>query len=264
MNQHRVFLLDVEGTIAPLSLTSEQLFPYARTRFEAFLREGIAEIESRQGELDAADLGADSLFHDLALLQAENHAEADPEAPRIQPHRSFSAERTSENPSDAVPDMLAYIYWLMDRDRKSTALKSLQGKVWKAGFESGEIKGTLFDDVPRAFARWSAFGKIATYSSGSTAAQQLLFRYCIFGDLTSFITAYFDTRVGPKTEPASYVSIAAALGVERNTVCFFSDVLRELEPARAAGMDTRLVLRPGNAPVEPNEHLCIHSLDEIP
>jgi len=264
MNRHRIFLLDVEGTIAPLSLTSEQLFPYARTRFESFLRKGIADIESRQGELDAADLGADSLFHDLALLQAENHAESDPEAPRIQPHRSFSAERTGENPSDAVPDMLAYIYWLMDRDCKSTALKSLQGKIWKAGFESGEIKGTLFDDVPRAFARWSAHKKIAIYSSGSTAAQQLLFRHSIFGDLTSFITAYFDTRIGPKSEPASYMNLAEAMEVEPNMVCFFSDVLRELDPARAAGMDTRLVLRPGNAPVESNGHQCIHSLDEIP
>jgi 2,3-diketo-5-methylthio-1-phosphopentane phosphatase len=264
MNQHRLFLLDVEGTVAPLSLTSEQLFPYARARFEAFLRKGIAEIESRQGELVAADLGADSLFHDLALLQAENHAETDPEAPRIQPHRSFSAERASENPSDAVPDMLAYIYWLMDRDRKSTALKSLQGKIWKAGFESGEIKGTLFDDVPRAFARWSAYAKIAIYSSGSTAAQQLLFRHSIFGDLTSFIAAYFDTRIGPKTEHASYVGISAAMEVAPNMVCFFSDVLRELDPARAAGMDTRLVVRPGNASIESNVHQCIHSLDEIP
>ena len=41
-------------------------------------------------------------------------------------------------------DAMVYLMWLMDRDRKSTALKSLQGKIWKAGFERGELKGTLF------------------------------------------------------------------------------------------------------------------------
>ena len=262
MSQPCLYLLDVEGTIAPLSLTSEQLFPYARARFESFLRQGIAGLEQKQGDLDSADLAGDSLFHDLALLQAENHAETDPSAPRIQPHRVATAERTEENPSDAIPGILAYIYWLMDRDRKSTALKSMQGKIWKAGFESGEIKGTLFDDVPRAFARWAPHAKIAIYSSGSTAAQQLLFRYSIFGDLTGCIAGYFDTRIGHKTEPASYSAIAAAMQLEPQQVCFFSDVTRELDPAHAAGMQTRLVSRPGNPPVEAPQHSIIYSLDE--
>ena len=264
MSQPSLFLLDVEGTIAPLSLTSEQLFPYARARFESFLRQGIADLEHKQGALDTSDLTPDSLFHDLALLQAENHAEIDPEAPRIWPHRAHSAERLDENPSAAIPEILAYIHWLMDRDRKSTALKSMQGKIWKAGFESGEIKGTLFDDVPRAFTRWSPLAKIAIYSSGSTAAQQLLFRHSNFGDLTSFIAAYFDTRIGHKAEPASYSAIAEAMQLAPPEVCFLSDVTRELDPARAAGMETRLVCRPGNPPVASTEHEVICSLDEIP
>ena len=65
----------------------------------------------------------------------------------------------------------------MDRDRKSTALKSLQGKIWKSGFESGELKGTLFPDVAEAFVRWAMAARVAIYSSGSVEAQQLLFRY---------------------------------------------------------------------------------------
>ena len=75
----------------------------------------------------------------------------------------------------------------MDRDRKSTALKSLQGKIWKAGFETGELKGTLFEDVPAAFGRWSESGKVAIYSSGSVEAQRLFFRHSNFGDLTPLI-----------------------------------------------------------------------------
>ena len=73
----------------------------------------------------------------------------------------------------------------MDRDRKSTALKSLQGKIWKAGFESGELKGALFSDVPEAMARWAKEAKVAIYSSGSVEAQQLLFRHTTDGDLSS-------------------------------------------------------------------------------
>ena len=63
---------------------------------------------------------------------------------------------------EAVP----YLLWLMDRDRKSTALKSLQGRIWKGGFEYGDLKGTLFTDVPAALERWSANGHVAIYSSG--------------------------------------------------------------------------------------------------
>ena len=141
----------------------------------------------------------------------------------------------------------------MDRDRKSTALKSLQGKIWKAGFESGEMQGTLFADVPAALTRWSMSARVAIYSSGSVEAQQLLFRYSTFGDLTPLIAAYFDTRTGPKASSASYAAIAAALNVEPREVLFFSDVVRELDPAREAGLETRLVVRPGNAPIE-NAH----------
>jgi len=123
----------------------------------------------------------------------------------------------------------------MDRDRKSTALKSLQGRIWKGGFERGELKGTLFDDVPAAMERWSAHGQVAIYSSGSVAAQLLLFRHSNFGDLTPLISGYFDTRTGPKSASASYQAIATAMDLEPRQVLFFSDVVRELDAAREAG-----------------------------
>jgi enolase-phosphatase E1 len=148
----------------------------------------------------------------------------------------------------------------MDRDRKSTALKSLQGKIWKAGFESGELKGTLFDDVPAALRRWALHAQISIYSSGSVEAQRLLFRYSTFGDLTSLIAGYFDTRTGPKAASASYAAIAAAMHVEPAEVMFFSDVVRELDAAREAGCQTRLVMREGNAPVtDAHEHAAVES-----
>jgi enolase-phosphatase E1 len=150
----------------------------------------------------------------------------------------------------------------MDRDRKSTALKSLQGKIWKAGYERGDLKSELFDDVPEAFARWSTPARVAIYSSGSAEAQELFFRHSNHGDLTPMISGYFDTRTGPKQESASYKAIAAAMNVAPEDALFFSDVVGELDAAREAGCGTRLVMRPGNAPVDDaSGHAAVESLD---
>jgi enolase-phosphatase E1 len=230
----RVYLLDIEGTVAPVSLVSEQLFPYARAHVAGFLKENLSlpEVQS-----------------DLKLLAEENRAEPSEDSP------TFGIEIRNELHARA------YLLWLMERDRKSTALKSLQGKIWKAGFESGALRGTLFADVPEAFARWAKNGKVAIYSSGSVEAQQLLFRHSTYGDLTSLISGYFDTRTGAKWESASYAAVAAELEVMPHEVLFFSDVVRELDAAREAGCSTRLVVREGNAPVEDaHGHEVISSL----
>ncbi len=240
----KLYLFDVEGTVAPISFVTEQLFPYARAHFEPFLRNAIPEPVALAGESCRLPL-ADEVFVNLDLLdlKSENDRETEADAPRILPGDVPISEAS-------LPRIRAYIYWLMDRDRKSTALKSLQGKIWKAGFESGELKSTLFADIPAAFARWSQTAQVAIYSSGSVEAQQLLFRYSSFGDLTGLISGYFDTRTGPKRAAASYAAIAAAMQVTPHELLFFSDVIAELDAAREAGCQTRLVIRPGNMPVE--------------
>jgi enolase-phosphatase E1 len=218
----KLFLLDVEGTVAPISLIYDQLFPYARAHFQSFL------------QLHCGDPGVAS---DLTMLAEESAGETDETAPRF---------TTPEYWDEAIP----YLNWLMDRDRKSTALKSLQGRIWKGGFERDELQGTLFEDVPGALERWSTAAHVAIYSSGSVAAQLLLFRHSNYGDLTQLISGYFDTRTGPKTSMTSYESIASAMGCEARQIMFFSDAVRELDPAREAGCHTRLVMRDGNAQVD--------------
>ena len=203
-----MFLLDVEGTVAPMSLVYEELFPYARAHFERYL-------QSHSGEV--------GVVNDLTALAEERAREADASAPMF------------SNP-DYWDEALPYLNWLMDRDRKSTALKSLQGRIWKGGFERDELKGTLFADVPAALERWSSVGQVAIYSSGSVAAQMLLFRHSNFGDQTGFISGYFDTRTGPKVVAGSYASIASAMDCEPREVMFFSDAVRELDAAREAGV----------------------------
>jgi enolase-phosphatase E1 len=240
-----VYLLDVEGTVAPISLVSEQLFPYARTHFSDFLKKHIDDPAVRA---------------DLLLLSEENEAESGPGVPRI---ANVKFTGYVDGPRFRL-DALVYLIWLMDRDRKSTALKSLQGRIWKGGFESGQLKGTLFPDVPVAFERWAKRAKVAIYSSGSTEAQQLLFRYSTYGDLTPLISGYFDTRIGPKSERRSYTEIAAKLDVASSEVTFFSDVVHELDAAREAGCETRLVVREGNAPVaDAHGHDVLETFERI-
>ena len=262
----RLYLLDVEGTVAPISFVYEQLFPYARAHFEEFLRQSLDELGRSGDDLERDDIAEGSVLRDILTLMKESRNETDPAAPKIMPDhvKAFGSEGTSSSffttMEFAMPRILGFGFWLMDRDRKATARKSLQGKIWKAGFESGELKGTLFPDVPEALARWAERAKVAIYSSGSVEAQRLLFRYSIFGDMTPRIAGYFDTRTGPKQASASYKAIAAAMKVEPGEVLFFSDVVRELDPAREAGCQTRLVVREGNAPVDDaNGHSVVES-----
>jgi enolase-phosphatase E1 len=247
---HRLYLLDVEGTVAPLTLTTGQLFPYARRHIAEFLEKNAAVRPVQE---------------DLLLLVEENLRENDADAPRIVTVDPAAGHGLAASVDGVAMRQraLAYLLWLMDRDRKSTALKSLQGKIWKAGFESGELKGTLFADVPEAFRRWAATGKIAIYSSGSVQAQKLLFGHTNYGDLRPFLSAYFDTRTGPKTESASYAAIAKEMSVAPGEAIFFSDAVHELDAARDAGMETRLVVREGNPAVEDARgHEPVESFDQ--
>jgi enolase-phosphatase E1 len=153
----------------------------------------------------------------------------------------------------------------MDRDRKSTGLKSLQGKIWREGYRDGSLKAQVFGDVRPAFERWrSANFRISIFSSGSALAQQLLFAHTEAGDLTAFISDYFDTNVGRKADPESYTSIAEAVGFQPNEMLFISDVVAELEAANTAGMKTLLSIRPGNQTQSGADRFrIIHSFDEI-
>ena len=153
----------------------------------------------------------------------------------------------------------------MDRDRKSTALKSLQGLIWEEGYRGGDLLGEVFADVPAALARWRAQRIDAgIFSSGSVLAQQLLFRHSSAGDLTSLLRWHFDTTTGPKTDPESYRRIAAAMGIPAASVLFVSDIAAELDAARTAGMQTRLALRPGNRPPPLGHgHTEIRTFDEL-
>jgi enolase-phosphatase E1 len=218
-------LLDIEGTTTPIRFVYDVLFPFARAHAREFLDE---ETER-----------ALKLAYDADVRQG-----------LTPPPWSSSA--------------IEYVYWLMDSDRKSTALKTLQGNIWKVGYERGELRGEVFPDVPGAFERWYRSGvDIRIYSSGSILAQQLIFSSTKYGDLTRFIKGYFDTTTGAKNERSSYTAIAGAFGIAPSEILFISDVTRELDSAAAAGLEVRLCIRPGNHPQPPNPYHSISTFDEM-
>ncbi|WP_394842864.1 acireductone synthase [Pendulispora brunnea] len=146
-----------------------------------------------------------------------------------------------------IGGLIEHLTAWIDADRKEPTLKAIQGKIWRGAFESGQVKSHVYPDVPVAFQRWKARGiRIAIFSSGSIEAQELLFRHSEQGDLTGFLSGYFDpTTAGPKREVRAYEAILRALGTRQ--VAFLSDVTAELDAARTAGLSTWQLLRPGVA-----------------
>jgi enolase-phosphatase E1 len=238
----RAILLDIEGTTTPIVFVFDVLFPYARRHLRRHL-----EQHGTSPEYDA-------LFNRLRADHASDRSagEAVPawvDAP----------------PAARLASVAGYCEWLMDRDRKSTALKVLQGKIWEEGYARGELVGDVFADVPGALERWRAQHlQIGIFSSGSALAQQLLFRHSSAGDLTRFLQWYFDTTTGAKTDSESYHRIATAMGLAPVAILFVSDVTGELDAARRAGMCTTLSIRPGNKPPPPDQgHPVVQTFDAL-
>lgn len=132
----------------------------------------------------------------------------------------------------------------IEQDIKHTALKSLQGKIWKIGYESGEIKGHVYNDVLPAFKKWKSDGiTLGIYSSGSVLAQKLIFGHSEAGDLTHYLSNHFDTNIGHKREVQSYINIAHKLGLNPSEVLFLSDIAEECEAAQKAGLQVSQLIR---------------------
>ena len=153
----------------------------------------------------------------------------------------------------------------MDQDRKSTGLKSLQGKIWEEGYRGGDLHSEVYPDVPPALEQWQREGvDVAIFSSGSVQAQRSLFRSTADGDLTRFIRAFFDTTTGPKNMPGSYADIAVRLERTPPEVLFVSDVAAELDAAAKVGMHTALCVRTSGPLPSRGVHPDVHRFDQLP
>ena len=232
----KAILLDIEGTTTPIDFVHKTLFPFAKAKIGEYVAAHFSEIKT-----------------EIEQLEAEYH-------------KDFQNQIYGRNfRADSAESVANYLKFLIDVDRKSTPLKALQGKIWEAGYVSGELESVIFADVPAAFERWKKQGKrIAIFSSGSILAQKLIFKYSNSGDLSPVISNYFDTETGAKKEAESYEKIARDLKFEPQEILFISDVTAELDAAEDAGFQTVLSLREGNGVIKkPINHDAVASFSDL-
>ena len=202
-------VVDIEGTTSRSTYVYDVLFPYATERFDSWLAVHDSEPQVQDIlEQVARELGV--------------------------------AEPTRNQVVGALRE------WV-DADRKVTPLKTLQGLIWQEGFDSGELISDFYPDALDALRFWHEAGApISVYSSGSVLAQRNWYAHSPVGDLTPWISGYFDTaNAGPKREASSYRAITEAIGADPSTLLFCSDVVAELDAARAAGWQIVRVRRDG-------------------
>ena len=225
-----MILTDIEGTTGSISFVRDMLFPYARRELPRFVRQ--------HGDEPAVRRWLDQV----------------------------AAEEGGICRDDTIVETLQG--WI-DQDRKHTALKGLQGRIWEDGYRNSDFTAPVYPDAAERLRAWHAAGiPLAVYSSGSVPAQKLFFAHSDAGDLSSLFSAWFDTEVGHKRDAGSYRNIARELELEPKAILFLSDVVEELDAAREAGMRTVLVDRREDYP-EPrdaasaNGHTRVTSFDAI-
>jgi enolase-phosphatase E1 len=220
----KAIVTDIEGTTSSIDFVHKELFPYASRELPAFVREHQQEA-AVASQLDAVRQLIDKPQADVDVL------------------------------------IETLLQWIRD-DNKATPLKALQGLVWAHGYESGAFTGHVYDDAVSNLKKWAAQGiDLYVYSSGSVAAQKLLFGYSDAGDLTPLFKAYFDTRIGNKREPQAYETIVKQLAMPAQDILFLSDVVEELDAAASAGMQTIQLVREQG--MTTGAHPIAHNFDEI-
>lgn len=222
----RSALVDIEGTVGSIAFVRDVLFPYARDRMDGYI-EAHKEERDVRALLDETARRAHCDVHDL-------------------------------------PSILRALHAWAENDEKVTVLKELQGRIWVEGFESSGLRGHLYDDAVAALYRFHEAGiKLYVYSSGSVAAQRLLFGHSVAGDLIALFSGFYDTTIGAKQNAASYIKIADAIGTSPQDVIFFSDNEKELDAARDAGVQTVQLARPDDGTVRSTRHTAVETLDGI-
>lgn len=209
MSQPKFILTDIEGTTTSVSFVYEVLFPYFRENIHKTIE--LKELKSVQ-----------EVFSQTIewVKDTEN--------------------RTISTPSEIIEVLNQW----SQEDKKITPLKTLQGILWEEAYTSGTIQGHVYDDVAPALKRWKEKGiQLGVFSSGSIAAQKLIFGYSVAGDLTPYFSAYFDTSTGGKREAATYQLIAEKLGILASEILFLSDITEELQAAASAGLQTIQLVR---------------------
>ena len=240
MNQH--LLLDIEGTTCPVSFVSKILFPFAKRELSSYLIQNAHNGNQSQ-----------------TIQKAKKEWAEDQSVKSVQLKKQVDLQEISE--MDALTQYLEHLIVI---DKKSTALKDIQGEIWELGYSNGELKAELFPETVECLQQWHRQGiTLSVYSSGSIHAQKLLYRYTSEGNLETLFSHWFDTHTGPKKASQSYTTIATQSNTAPENIWFISDNGEECDAARKAGIKTLFSLRDGNPDRDPRDHEVIQSLREV-
>ncbi len=222
----RAVLLDIEGTISPISFVKEVLFPYSKERIETFIKENKDNPDIKK------------ILQEIEKIEGKKLSE------------------------EEIVQILKN--WI-DEDKKITPLKDIQGYIWKEGFESGVIKAPLYEDAYKKMFEWKRKGiPLYIYSSGSVQAQKLFFSHTDRGNILNLFSSHFDTKIGSKKDPESYIRISKEIGISPEEILFLSDNPEEVMAASEAGMKAIRVVREKDAEyIENFPYPQISSFDEI-
>lgn len=220
-----VVILDIEGTTTPIDFVHETLFQFAKQNMHKFLSEN-KDSEIVKGALNG-----------LLTMYMEIEGKA-----------TWKDLGNADMDEVSIENATSILNHLIQMDSKASQLKLIQGMIWEEGYKDGRLRGEVYSDVPTSMKKWTSEGKeICIYSSGSVLAQKLIFSTTVYGDLTRYITNYFDTGIGRKTDPESYGKIAAAIKRNPERILFISDSTVELDAAASKGFRTLMIDRNENS-----------------
>lgn len=226
----KAIVTDIEGTTSSIHFVKDVLFPYSTAHLPDFVRTHAADAEVQRQLQKTAEL----------------------------------ADMPDPSAVDTETLIAVLLGWIRE-DRKATPLKALQGLVWEAGYRRGDFKAHMYPDATAKLREWHAAAvPLYVYSSGSIYAQKLFFAHTEAGDLTPLFSGYFDTTIGPKTDPDSYRAIRREIGHDESSETWFlSDIPAELDAAKIAGFRTIWVVRDDATSTANAAHLVVPDFDAI-
>ena len=124
MNQ-QYLLLDIEGTTCPVSFVSDVLFPFAKEELSDYIKQNW-----------------DERLHNKPIQAAKKEWLDDQSLRSNQIKQQVMKEETEE-----IDGLIQYLKHLISIDKKSIALKDIQGKIWEQGYKNGELKSQLFPET---------------------------------------------------------------------------------------------------------------------
>ncbi|KAL0931616.1 enolase-phosphatase e1 [Colletotrichum truncatum] len=223
----KVVLLDIEGTVCPISFVKDVLFPYAINALPATL---------------------DKQWDNPDFATYRNAFPAD----CVSDRSVFEAHFRDLVSRDVKVSYLKALQGYLWKEGYRS------GEIKAPLFE--DVAGSLSTWKEAGL-------RLVIYSSGSVPAQKLFFAHTDAqpSDLTPLISGWFDTtNAGLKTESSSYITILSNFqDTKADEWLFLSDNPFEVTAAIAAGMQSIPVVRPGNAPLPVDLNPALHPIKDF-